>query len=131
MKTRFKICIEGEIEGMATINASYTVTVAPAVPPPNPLTITPNGGNLPSEQVGVADSGDVVGVVTGGTPPYTFEVTGGQLPPGMSLSSSENPDGSEIVTIDGTPTQSGAFNFSLSVTDSAGATATATVKKPI
>lgn len=113
---------------MTTVNASFTVVVAPATTP-NPLTITPNGGNLPGETVGTADAGDVVCVVSGGTAPYSFNVTGGQVPPGMSLGSVSNADGSETVTIAGTPTTPGPFSFVLSVTDSAGATAATQVKK--
>lgn len=113
---------------MTTVNGSFTVTVAPAA---QALTMTPQGGNLPQETQGTADQGDVVCVVSGGTAPYTFQLTGGSLPPGMSLASTTNADGSETITIEGTPTQSGAFSFALSVTDSAGATASVAVKKTI
>ena len=52
--------------------------------------------------------------VTGGTAPYTFDVFGGQLPPGFQLS----PGG----TLSGTPTQSGASTFGVRVTDAGGLT---------
>ena len=52
---------------------------------------------------------------TGGVgPPYTF--TGAGLPPGLSIS----PSG----TISGTPTVSGTFNYTVTITDSAGNTGT-------
>jgi hypothetical protein len=105
-----------------TQNASFTVVVkppaAPAAPPPSPLTITQNGANLPDEQAAAATTGDLVCKVSGGTPPYKFQLTGGQLPPGMGLSGQPNDDGSLSVFIEGTPSAPGAFNFALTITDS-------------
>lgn len=46
----------------------------------------------------------------GGTPPYSWALTQGSLPPGLQLSA----DG----TISGTPTDLGAFTFAATVTDS-------------
>jgi uncharacterized protein YhjY with autotransporter beta-barrel domain len=46
----------------------------------------------------------------GGTTPYTFAVTGGALPTGLTLAS----DG----TLSGTPTAIGSFNFTITATDS-------------
>jgi large repetitive protein len=114
---------------MSSITGNFTVTVAPTTPPPNPLTMTPQGGNLPGETQGTADQGDTVAQISGGTGPYTYQITGGSLPPGMSLQETQNADGSSTVTIEGTPTQSGAFSFALTVTDSAGASATLQAKK--
>lgn len=63
---------------------------------------------------------------TDGTLPYTWSITNGSLPPGLSLSNltsgtcgtitctSANPCG----CISGTPTQAGSFSFTLQVTDS-------------
>lgn len=124
----FKICFEGDVEPMSTVTGSFTVTVATAA---NPLTMTPQGGNLPNETVGVPVTGDIVATVSGGTAPYTFSITGGTLPPGMSLASTQNADGSETITIEGTPTQSGAFSFNLTVVDAAGTSVTLAAKKTI
>ena len=55
---------------------------------------------------------------SGGTPPYAhWTISNGALPAGLTLSSTG--------VISGTPTTSGIFGFSVQVTDSAGATASA------
>jgi hypothetical protein len=55
----------------------------------------------------------------GGTPPYTWSISAGTLPAGLSLS---NPTAGAIT---GTPTATGNSNFTVKVTDSAAASATA------
>lgn len=52
---------------------------------------------------------------TGGTPPYTWSITAGALPPGLTLTPATG-------LISGTPTTSGIFNFTATVTDSVLAT---------
>ena len=76
----------------------------------DPLQITPT--TLPNGQVGVAYPGLSV---AGGTPPYTFTVTTGSLPPGLA------PSGD---TLSGTPTTVGTYAFGLRVTDRYGCTGT-------
>lgn len=49
---------------------------------------------------------------TGGTPPETWAVTGGSLPPGMTLNPATG-------LLSGTPTSSGVFVFVVTMTDSA------------
>ena len=68
-----------------------------------------------SGAVGVAYSSSLG--VSGGTGPYTYSVTGGSLPPGLTLNPSTG-------TITGTPTTAGSFNFTVTVTDGTGAKAT-------
>jgi large repetitive protein len=50
--------------------------------------------------------------VSGGTPPYTFSISSGKLPPGLALNTASG-------NVDGTPTQAGTFSFGAKVTDSA------------
>jgi hypothetical protein len=85
-------------------NASATLTVQ-AVPP---LSIT--SSSLPSGQVGTAYNTTLA--VTGGIAPYTWSITGGALPAGLSLNASTG-------AIDGTPAAA-ASNTTLTfrVTDS-------------
>lgn len=56
-------------------------------------------------------------VGSGGTPPYTYAITVGALPTGLTLTA-----GTGAVT--GTPTVAGTFNFTGRVTDALAATAT-------
>lgn len=54
--------------------------------------------------------------VSGGTPPYSFQVTQGTLPPGIQVTSEG--------TVNGVPTQAGATTFFVEVTDNAGSNLT-------
>jgi subtilisin family serine protease len=56
--------------------------------------------------------------VTGGVPPYSFSRIAGSLPTGLTLNSSTG-------LISGTPTEAGAYNFTIQVTDRNNDTATA------
>ena len=70
--------------------------------------------SVPSGTVGAGYSHKLAATVT--SPPGTWAVSGGALPPGLSLAA----DG----TISGTPTAAGTFTFEVTVTDANGATAT-------
>ena len=74
----------------------------------NPAILAISPAGLPAGQVGASYSQTLSG--SGGTAPYTFAVTAGSLPPGLTLGA----DGS----LTGTFTQSGAFTFTVTMTDS-------------
>jgi hypothetical protein len=133
-KFHFNFCISGDIMANETIN--FSISVNPAA---KPFAIVDANGNplndgdsvtLEPQTVGV-DSSQTLLTVSGGTPPYSFSVSSGAVPDGDSLNSTENSDGSETVTLDGTPTTPGASTFALAISDSAGATAKVTAKKSI
>jgi hypothetical protein len=88
----------------ATATASYTVQIA----------IRVTTATLPYAIVGVPYSGSLS--ATGGTPPYTWAVTTGSLPAGVTLSSAG--------VFGGVPSAAGTSNFTVTVTGTAGATGT-------
>lgn len=71
-------------------------------------TIQVNPATLPNGTLGVAYSNSVS--ASGGASPYIFSVSAGSLPPGLSLASSNG-------LISGTPTTSGAYNFTIEAID--------------
>jgi hypothetical protein len=77
------------------------------------IVIVTGGGitttSLPDGTVGVPYSQTIT--VTGGTPPYTWSIADGSLPPGLSL-------GTDTGTVSGTPTTVGTSDFTVEVTDS-------------
>jgi uncharacterized repeat protein (TIGR01451 family) len=89
-------------------SVAYTYNPGPAL-----LFAAPPGG-----EVGVAYSDQLT--VTGGTSPFTWSVSAGTLPPGLTL-------GASTGLLSGTPTAAGTSNFTVKVTDHAGLSDTATV----
>jgi uncharacterized protein YhjY with autotransporter beta-barrel domain len=87
---------------------NVTVSIAAAV---SPITVSP--ASMPAPSFGVAYN--QILSATGGTAPYTFVLSSGALPGGLSFSGA---------TVSGTPNQAGTFNFSFTVTDSASVTTT-------
>jgi hypothetical protein len=90
----------------ATQSLSLTVKAAAV-----PITIAP--ATLPAATVGAAYSQALT--ASGGTSPYTFAVTSGSLPAGLSLAGG---------AISGKPTSSGSSTFTVTATDSVSATGT-------
>jgi outer membrane autotransporter protein len=84
---------------------TYTLTVAAPTVVVGPTT-------LPNPTVGVAYSQNVV--ASGGTAPYTFAVTAGVTPDGLTLTTAG--------VLSGTPGAAGTFNFTVTATDSNGFT---------
>jgi streptogramin lyase len=75
---------------------------------------------LPNGTTGVAYSQGIT--VSGGTPPYTWTVSQGSLPAGLSLDSAScNQSLATVCLITGTPITSGATPFTLQVVDASGA----------
>jgi len=121
----------GEISGTpASAGASsFTIEVTDAESPamtatqPLSLTVTPaplavTTTSLPGATLGSAYSAALA--ATGGTPPYTWSVTAGSLPPGLSLSSAG--------TISGTPAVAGTYPVTVQAADSASPRQTATAR---
>jgi phospholipase C len=122
--------LTGAITGVPTTPGTYVYTVEAAdstgaagatnctvnISPPAPVSLT-CGSN--SGEVGSPYSSSLT--ATGGVPPYTFSITAGSLPPGLSLNATTG-------AITGTPTTAGSFPFTAEVVDSTGTSAgTATV----
>jgi len=74
-----------------------------------------NSGTLSDATVGSSYSASQS--ATGGTSPYTWAITSGALPDGLSMDPSTG-------TISGTPTTAGTSTFTVQITDSTSATAT-------
>ena len=90
-------------------------TFSLTIDPPRPLVITNQSDVLAPGRVGVSYA---IGVFAdGGTPPYRWSLVAGQLPPGLSLTTSPG-------RITGTPSVAGTFTFTLRVTDQGGQQAT-------
>jgi hypothetical protein len=92
--------------GDVVTNNTCSITVAPA------LTLACASS---SAEVAVPYSSALV--ASEGVPPYTYSISNGALPPGLSLNSSTG-------AITGTPTTSGTYNYTAKVVDSIGGTVT-------
>ena len=91
---------------------SYTYNTGPALLFPAP----------PGGEVGAAYSDQLT--VTGGTSPFTWSVSAGTLPAGLTL-------GASTGLLSGTPTAAGSYSFTVKVTDHAGLSDTEAVSLPI
>lgn len=120
----------GVFFGAALQAGSFPVTVQAqdSYSPPEtavlPFTLTVNqlpvsvANSLPTRVfVNRPFSGQVI--VNGGTPPFTFSIPWGTLPPGLS------PPDPSSGQVSGTPTTAGTYNFDVQVTDSSSPPATA------
>ena len=92
-------------------STAFTIVIAAAPPPPPvcpPITLTPT--TLPGATVGIAFNQTIAG--NGGVPAYTFGVTTGTLPSGLTLTSAG--------ILAGTPTTAGTSAFTIRGTDANG-----------
>ncbi|UXN75916.1 autotransporter domain-containing protein (plasmid) [Devosia sp. A8/3-2] len=92
---------------------TYTVTVDR--PAPTVIDLTPAAGALPGATMG-ADYSQTL-AASGGASPYSYAVTAGALPAGLTLAA----DG----TLRGSPTAAGAASFTVTATDANGAAGSA------
>ena len=95
----FTVKVTDSVSATATENLSIVVGAT--------LTITTT--SLPGGSVGTAYSATLQ--ASGGAQPYTWSVSSGTLPPGLTLNSSSG-------VISGTPTATGTSNFTIQVADS-------------
>jgi hypothetical protein len=108
----FYFTIDAVDSGGNVASGVFGLTIT-ATAPPTIATSSP----LPAATLGSAYSQTLT--ATGGSPPYTWSVTSGALPAGLTLAS--------VGMISGTPTAAGSFSFAVQVKDSAAATASATL----
>ncbi len=113
----FNVNLSSAVVQGSVADSSGAVSIVYTYTPPPTLTLSCSaGGSLPSGQVGTPYSASLS--ATGGVPPYTFAITGGSLPPGLTLSNTATG------AITGTPTTTGTFTFTAQVTDVTGAVTT-------
>jgi len=106
----------GQNSPSAQTSPSSEASPSPS-PSPSPSSNAPlavSSFGVHSGEVGLAYSPVALGA-TGGSPPYSWSLAGGTLPPGLALSQ----DG----VISGSSTTPGTFSFGVKVSDSGGATA--------
>ncbi|MGA2601745.1 MAG: putative Ig domain-containing protein, partial [Bryobacteraceae bacterium] len=92
-----------------TLNAALTAVYTCSLQVAAPITLLTQ--TLPNAVVGQQYPATKLSV-SGGSPPLTFKVTAGNLPPGLQLDSGSG-------SISGTATQTGTYSFTVTVTDSA------------
>ncbi len=87
------------------LTKSVTLSLVITSGAPSSLTIS---ATLPSGTVNTGYSSAMT--ATGGTPAYTWSISAGSLPPGLTLAATSG-------TISGTPSTSGTYNFTATVSD--------------
>lgn len=108
---------DSETPTHGTANANLSITINN---PPLQITTT----SLPDGVINGVYSSSATLTAIGGTKPYTFSISSGSLPNGLSLNASTG-------QISGTPTKTGAFSFTAKVTDSSSPVQTATANLSI
>ena len=98
----FTIKVEDKSTPLQSDNQKLSIRIAAAAE----LTITTN--SLPEGKVGTAYSATVE--ATGGVPPYTWSISAGSLPAGLTLNPTTG-------AISGTPTAAGNYEFTVKVED--------------
>ncbi|HLY18876.1 MAG TPA: putative Ig domain-containing protein, partial [Bryobacteraceae bacterium] len=111
--SNFNVTVK-DFVGVTSTPKSLSITVTSG------LTIT-TSSLLPNGEINVAYTDTLQEL--GGTAPYTWSITGGSLPTGLTLTAS----GVNAGLISGTPTVVGNSSFTVKVTDAGSSTATATL----
>src|ERR1017187_8337946 len=106
----FNFTVQATDQSGATASQSFSLVINPPT-----LTITVPS-SLPAGTLGVSYSQKLPVVANGGTPPYTWSLVAGSVP-GLSFDP-------PILTISGTPSTAGTFNFTIQAADAANLTAT-------
>lgn len=97
----FSFTVRAKDSNSATVSHAYTLNIASPV-------IAVSSATLHSGTVGASYSQTIT--ASGGTAPYSYRVTAGALPTGLSLSAGG--------ILGGTPAASGSFSFTVTATDS-------------
>lgn len=101
-------CTVMQQQSLAAPTPSPSQSPSPAA---SPVALAIASAGFHAGEVGVGYAA-VTPYAAGGTAPYTWSLSAGKLPPGLSI----GPDG----TVAGKPTRAGSFRFTLQVADSAG-----------
>jgi Putative Ig domain len=108
----FTIQVQDSSSPLQIDTHSYTVTVSD---PGSGLSVTTS--SLPNGTIGIAYQATLA--ASGGTAPYSWSITSGSLPPGLTLAASTG-------ILSGSPTTPGAYTFTIQVSDSSVPPLTAT-----
>ncbi|GAC1358254.1 MAG: hypothetical protein NVSMB3_05270 [Acidobacteriaceae bacterium] len=104
----FGVTVKDRSAPAQTQTLTTAISVAAHVAPAPPA-LTIGSATLAAGQMGTAYASGLQ--ASGGTPAYTWSLSSGQLPAGLTLASATG-------VISGTPTASGAFSFGVTVKDS-------------
>ena len=112
--------VQLQVQNTQTMAASQAVplVIAPASTTPTPTTLTISSTTVPQGVVGSGYTATLA--ASGGTAPYTWSISKGPLPAGLSIAPSTG-------VISGTPTTTGSYTFSASVVDSSATAQTASI----